>query len=326
MRRTGAFRIHRTGGPDVLTWEHNDLPRAGPGQIVLRQTAVGINFADIYYRTGLYPASLPSGIGYEAAGVVEEIGEGVDDLQPGDRVVYASPQLGAYAEARTMSASHVVKLPRGLADDQAAAVMLQGMTAQCLLRRVHAVQRGETILVHAAAGGVGLILCQWAAALGATVIGTVGTDEKAELARAHGCAHPIVYTRENFVARVMDLTAGAKLPVVFDSVGRDTFLSSLDCLRPFGLLVSFGQSSGAIAPFEPKILAAKGSLFLTRPTLWNYVASRQDLLSTAADLFDTIMRGSIKLGGHRSFPLKDAAGAQELLERRATVGKSVLIP
>lgn len=326
MRRTGAFRIHRTGGPDVLSWEHADLARPGSGEVVVRQTAVGVNFADIYYRTGLYAAPLPSGIGYEAAGVVEEVGEGVIDLRPGDRVVYATPQLGAYAEARTIAASRLVKLPQQIADHQAAAVMLQGMTAQCLLRRVYKVRPGETILVHAAAGGVGLILCQWAAALGAVVIGTVGTDEKAELARAHGCRHPIVYTRENFVARVMELTGGAGLPVVYDSVGRDTFMDSLDCLRPFGLLVSFGQSSGAVAPFEPKVLAAKGSLYLTRPTLWSYVASREDLLSTAADVFDAISQGSIGLGGHRTFALKDAARVHELLEARATVGKSVLVP
>ena len=259
-----AIRVHQVGGPEVLHWEEVEVGEPGPGEVKLRQEAVGLNFIDVYHRTGLYPQPLPFTPGTEGAGVIESVGPEVEDPKPGDRVAYAGP-IGAYAEQRVIAADRLVILPDSISTEQSAAMMLQGMTAEMLLRRVHEVKPGETILVHAAAGGVGLIMCQWAAALGATVIGTVGSDEKAELARAHGCAHPIVYTRQDFAAEVDRITDGAKLPVVYDSVGRDTFLKSLDCLHPRGLMVSFGNASGPPDPIAPGLLAQKGSLFLTRP-------------------------------------------------------------
>ncbi|MEO7241258.1 MAG: quinone oxidoreductase [Sphingomicrobium sp.] len=318
-----AIRIHRTGGPDVLQWEKVDLAEPGPGQVRLRQCAAGLNFIDVYHRTGVYPQPLPFTPGVEGAGVVEAVGEDVDTLQAGDRVAYAGP-IGGYAEVRLIDAERLVKLPDGIDFDQAAAMMLQGMTARMLLRAVFPIDRGDTILIHAAAGGVGLILSQWAAALGATVIGTVSTEEKAELARAHGCAHPILYGKQDFVAEVERITDGAKLPVVYDSVGRDTFLRSLDCLRPRGLLVSFGQSSGAIEAFSPNILAAKGSLYLTRPTLFTYTASRPQLEQSAADLFDVVQSGKVTIEVKQRFALKDAAEAHRALETRKTSGSTVL--
>ena len=323
---TEVVLIRQTGEPEVLSVERSRLDRPGPGQVRLRQTAIGLNYVDTYYRTGLYKAPLPSGIGFEAAGVVECLGEGVAGLRPGDRVVYAIASLGAYARLRNVPAERLVKVPDNITDHQAAAVALQGMTAHYLLRRAYSVQPGDTILVHAAAGGVGLILCQWAASLGATVIGTVGTEEKAELARANGCTHTILYRSENLVERVCDLTKGAKLRVVYDSVGRDTFVSSLDCLQPFGLLVSFGQSSGAIGPFETRILAEKGSLYLTRPTLWTYIARREDLAASAAELMAAVSRGIIKPRISQTLPLVEAAQAHRDLHSRKTVGKTLLIP
>jgi len=261
-----AIRVHEVGGPEVLKWEEVNVGDPGPGQVRLRQEAAGLNFIDVYHRTGLYPQQLPFIPGVEGAGVIDAVGQGVTDLKAGDRVAYGGP-VGGYAEVRLIPADRLVKLPDAISSEQAAAAMLQGMTAHMLLRRVHAVKAGESILVHAAAGGVGLILCQWAKALGATVIGTVGSDEKAQLARAHGCDHPIIYTRQDFVAEVGRITDGAKVPVVYDGVGRDTFMKSLDCLARRGMMASFGNSSGAVDPFPPGLLAQKGSLFLTRPTL-----------------------------------------------------------
>src|SRR4051812_10497513 len=318
-----AIRFAKTGGPEVLEWQEVEIGNPGQGQVRLRHTAVGLNYIDTYQRSGLYPMQLPSGLGSEAAGVIEEVGSGVADLKPGDRVAYAGGPLGAYSEGRVMPAERLVPVPAGIADQQAAAMMLKGMTAWYLIRRTHSVKPGETILIHAAAGGVGLIVCQWAKHLGATVIGTVGSDDKAELVRKNGCDHPIVYTREDFVARVNEITGGKKLPVVYDSVGKDTFYKSLDCLAPLGLLASFGQSSGAVGPVDIGILAGKGSLFLTRPTLNTYTASRQDLLTAARELFDVVQKGVVKLAINQTYPLRDAAQAHRDLQDRKTTGSTV---
>jgi NADPH2:quinone reductase len=320
-----AIRIHETGGPEVLRWEEVEVSRPGPGEALIRQTAIGLNFIDTYHRTGLYPLPLPAVLGMEGAGAVEEVGPGVTDVKPGDRVAYAGV-LGAYTERRLIAADRLVPLPDSVSDIQAAAMMLKGMTAEYLLFRTHRVQRGETILVHAAAGGVGLIMCQWAKHLGATVIGTVGSDQKAELARANGCHHPIVYTRENFTERVRALTGGAGVPVVYDSVGKDTFLGSLDCLRPLGLMVSYGNASGAVPPFNIGLLAQKGSLFLTRPVLMAYTAKREDLLASAGALFEVVASGVVKIKLERTWPLEDAASAHRELEGRRTTGSTVLLP
>ena len=322
-----AIRIHRTGGPDAMQWEDVELGAPGPGEIRIRHEAVGLNYIDVYFRTGLYPApSLPFSPGMEGAGVVEAVGEGVDALAVGDRVAYAAPPVGSYAEERLMPADKVVKVPAGIDSRQAAAMMLQGMTVEYLLRRTRPVRSGDTILFHAAAGGVGLIACQWAKHLGATVIGTVGSDEKAELARAHGCDHPIVYTRESFTERVRELTNGAGVPVIYDAVGRDTFEGSLDCLRPRGMLVSFGQSSGKIDPFDVGILSAKGSLYITRPTLMTYTASRADLEASARALFDVVGSGAVRIAVNQTFPLAEAANAHRALESRQTTGSTILLP
>jgi NADPH2:quinone reductase len=318
-----AIQVHQPGGPESLTWSQTEVGDPGPGQVRLRQMAVGLNFIDVYHRTGLYPQPTPFIPGVEGAGVVEAIGDGVDGLKVGDRVAYAGP-IGAYAEERLIDADRLVKLPDDVTDEQAAGAMLQGMTVQMLLRQVHAIQPGETILVHAAAGGVGLIMCQWAAALGATVIGTVSTEEKAELARAHGCAHPIVTAGQNFVEEVDRITGGAKLPVVYDSVGRDTFMRSLNCLRPRGLMVSFGNASGPVEPFSPLLLSQKGSLFLTRPTLYHYIATRPALEAAASELFGMISSGKVRIEVKQRFVLKDAADAHRALEARQTTGSTVL--
>lgn len=324
---THAIRVHEHGGPDVMRWEVVDSGQPGPGEALVRHTAIGLNFIDVYFRTGLYvPPELPFTPGMEAAGVVESIGEGVSDLAPGDRVAYAAPPPGSYCERRCLKAERLVALPDSVDDDTAAAMMLKGMTAQYLLRRSHRVQPGEAILIHAAAGGVGLIACQWAKALGATVIGTVGSPEKAELARAHGCDHPILYRDEDFVARVREITEGEGVAAVYDSVGRDTFPGSLDCLRRLGILVSFGQSSGSVAPFDPGLLAKKGSLFLTRPTLFNYTATRQELLNTATELFEMVGAGKVRVEINQRFALREAATAHRALEGRGTTGSSLLIP
>jgi NADPH2:quinone reductase len=318
-----AIRIHEPGGPEVMRWEPVDVGDPGPGQVRLRQHASGLNFIDVYHRTGLYPQPLPFTPGVEGAGVVESVGDGVEHVKAGDRVAYAGP-IGGYAEVRLIDADRLVKLPDDFGFDLAAAMMLQGMTARMLLRSVYPVAAGDMILVHAAAGGVGLILCQWAAALGAVVIGTVSTDDKAELARAHGCQHPILYTRQDFVAEVDRITSGARLPVVYDSVGSDTFLRSLDCLRPRGLMVSFGQSSGPVEPFSTNLLQQKGSLFLTRPTLFHYIASRAELEASAAELFEIVASGGVRIEVKQRFPLAEAADAHRALEARATSGSTIL--
>ena len=321
-----AIRVHGCGGADALRWESVEVGDPGPGEVRLRHLAVGLNFIDVYHRTGLYPLDLPFVPGLEASGVVEAVGAGVEEFAVGDRVAYGAGPLGAYAQERLMPAARLVRIPPGVGDRQAAAMMLQGMTVEYLLRRTHAVQAGDVILLHAAAGGVGLIACQWARHLGATVIGTVGSDEKAELARAHGCAHPVVYTRESFVEKVKELTGGRGVPVVYDSVGRDTFHDSLACLRPRGLMVSFGQSSGPVEPLDPGLLAAGGSLFLTRPTLMHYAADRRELLDSATALFDVVAAGHVKVEVRQTFPLADAAEAHRALESRRTTGSTVLLP
>ena len=295
-----AIRFHQTGGPDVLQWDEVEVGKPGPGQARVRHTAVGLNYIDTYHRSGLYKLPLPSGLGSEGAGIVEEVGDGVADIKKGDRVAYAGGPPGSYAEARVMPADRLVKLPDGIPDNQAAAMMLQGMTVQYLIRRTYRVQKGDTILVHAAAGGVGLILCQWAKHLGATVIGTVGSDEKARLARAHGCDHVLVLGREDVVARVRALTGGRGVRVVYDGVGKDTFAASLDCLAPRGLLVSFGQASGPVPPLDPLVLSAKGSLYLTRPTLMHYAATKEALRAAAAELFAVVSSGASEAAASRS--------------------------
>src|SRR6201996_6067149 len=320
---THAIRFHKTGGPEVLVWEEVQIGKPGPGEARIRHTAVGLNFVDIYNRAGVYPAQLPSGLGGEGAGVVEEVGSCVTHLKPGDRVAYGAAPIGAYAEARLIPADRLLKLPDSIDDKTAAAMMLKGLTTQYLIRQTYRVKAGDTTPLHAAAGGGGLILSQWAKHLGATVIGTVGNDEKAKLAQAHGCAHTIVYTREDFVKRVDEITGGKKVPVVYDSVGKDTFLKSLDCLAPLGLLALFGQSSGAVPPVDLGILAGKGSLYVTRPTLGNYTASREDLLTAAHDLFSVVKSGAVKIMVNQTYPLREAAQAHRDLESRKTTGQTV---
>ena len=322
-----AIRIHETGGPDVLKWEEVEVGDPGPGEVRIRHGAVGLNYIDVYFRTGLYPGpGLPFSIGMEGAGTVEAVGVGVTECQAGDLVAYPAAPVGAYAQVRNMPADRVVVVPDEISDEQAAAMMLKGMTVQYLLRSVHKVSPGETILFHAAAGGVGLIACQWAKALGAKVIGTVGSDEKAALAKAHGCDHPIVYTRDDFVEKVNEITNGAGVPVVYDSVGADTFMKSLDCLQPLGMMASFGQSSGKVEPFDPGILAAKGSLFLTRPTLMTYTHNRRDLEACANDLFGVVGSGKVKIEINNRYALKDAAQAHSDLEGRKTTGSTIFNP
>jgi NADPH2:quinone reductase len=318
-----AIRVHVPGGPEVLQWESVEVGEPGAGLVRIRQQAAGLNFIDVYHRTGLYPQPLPFTPGVEGAGVVEALGRDVSSLKVGDRVAYGGP-IGGYAEERLIAADRLVKLPDAISSEQAAAMMLQGMTAHMLLRSVYRVRAGDIILVHAAAGGVGLILCQWAKALGATVIGTVGSEEKAELARNHGCDHPIVYTHQDFVAEVERITAGAKVPVVYDGVGRDTFIKSLDCLARRGMMVSYGNASGPVDPFQPVILAQKGSLFLTRPTLFDYTLDRADLEQAAAELFAIVESGKVKIEVKQRFPLKDAAEAHRALEARRTSGSTIL--
>ena len=308
-----------------MSLEQVSLAKPGPGEVRLRQAAIGLNYIDVYHRTGFYPQPLPFTPGLEGAGTVEAVGEGVVELNPGDRVAYAGP-VGAYADVRLVAADRLVKLPDAIAFDQAAAMMLQGMTAQVLIRQVYPLQAGETILVHAAAGGTGLILCQWAAALGATVIGTVSTEAKAELALAHGCSHVINYSKADFVSEVVRITSGEKLPVVFDAVGRDTFLRSLDCLRPRGLMVTFGQASGPVEPFAPVLLSQKGSLFLTRPFLFHYIEGRNALGASANELFEVVTAGKVRVRINQRFALKDVVNAHMALETRATSGSTILIP
>ena len=320
---TYAIRVHETGGPEVLKWEEVKVGDPGPGQVRLRQEAVGLNYIDIYHRTGLYPQPLPFIPGVEGAGVVEAVGADVTGLKAGDRVAYSGP-IGGYAEERLIPADKLIKLPDSISTEQAGAMLLQGMTAHMLLRSVYQVKDGDTILIHAAAGGVGLIVCQWAKALGATVIGTVGSEDKAELARAHGCDHPILYKTQDFAVEVDRITNGAKLPVVYDSIGKDTFEKSLDCLAPKGLMVTFGNASGPVPPVEPGLLAQKGSLFLTRPTLFTYTATRAGLDEAATELFEVVASGKVKVEVKQRFALKDAAEAHRALEARQTIGSTVL--
>lgn len=323
---TKAIRIHETGGPEVMRWEDVEIPAPGAGEARIRHTAIGLNFVDTYQRSGLYPAPLPMILGNEGAGIVEAVGPGVADIKPGDRVAYGNAPVGAYAEARIVPADRLVKLPQAITDRQAASMMLKGLTAQYLLRTTYRVKKGDTVLFHAAAGGVGLIFGQWAKHIGATVIGTAGSAEKAKLARAHGYDHVILYREKNFVDEVKKITGGAGLPVVYDGVGKDTFLPSLDCLQPRGLMVSFGNASGAIPPFDIGMLARKGSLYLTRPSLGTYVARRDDLVAAASDLFDVVTAGVIDIKVNQTYALRDAAKAHADLEARKTTGSTVLVP
>lgn len=320
------IRFDQTGGPDVLQWVEAPLDAPAAGEVQVRHRAVGVNFIDTYHRSGLYPVPLPSGLGQEAAGVVEAVGEGVSEFLPGDRVAYAGGPVGAYSDVRNIAAAELVKLPEALSFEQGAAVMMQGLTAQYLLRRTYRVQPGDTLLIHAAAGGVGLIVCQWAKALGATVIGTVSSDAKAELARRHGCDHTIVTSREKVSQRVRELTTGEGVAVVYDSVGKDTFFDSLACLRPLGMMVSFGNASGPVGLIDPLLLSQKGSLFFTRPTLMHYTARRADLEALATELLGVVTSGQVKIEVHQRFPLQQAAAAHIALEGRQTTGSTVLLP
>ena len=323
---TKAIRFHKTGGPEVLVYEDVEVGNPGEGQARVRHHAIGLNFIDTYHRSGLYPLPLPSGLGLEGAGVVEAVGPGVDYLQAGDRVADAGGPPGSYSEVRLIPADRLVKLPDAISYQTAAAMMLKGMTTQYLIRSTYPVKAGQTVLFHAAAGGVGLIACQWLKALGATVIGTVGSDAKAELAKAHGCDHTIVYTRENFVERVKEITGGAKVPVVYDSVGKDTFMGSLDCLQPRGMLAVFGNGSGPVPAFDLSLLAARGSLYVTRPTLVTYTAKRADLVAVANELFDIVLSGKVKIEVNQTLALKDAKQSHIDLESRKTTGSTVLMP
>jgi NADPH2:quinone reductase len=320
-----AIRIHQTGGPEVLQWEEVTVGDPGPGEVRVRNTAIGLNFIDTYHRSGLYPLPLPLTLGSEGAGVVEAVGPKVKGFKAGDRVAYAQP-IGAYAEVLIRPVARLVKIPAGVSDQTAAAMMLKGMTSWYLLRRTYKVQKGDTILVHAAAGGVGQILCQWGKHLGATVIGTVGSDDKATLAKKAGCKHVIVASREKISQRVRDITKGRGVPVVYDGIGKETFMESLDCLRPLGMMASFGNASGAVPPVNIGILAQKGSLYLTRPTLVNYTATREDLDKAAKDLFAVVKAGKVKISINQTYPLREAAQAHRDLEGRKTTGSTVLLP
>ncbi len=321
-----AIRIHQTGGPEVMRWEAVTLGEPQANEVRIRNTAIGLNYIDTYHRSGLYPVTLPSGLGLEAAAVIEALGAQVTDLHVGDRVAYCGGPLGAYSEVRNIPADRLVKLPEQISDQQAATVMLKGLTVQYLFRQTYRLHAGQTILFHAAAGGVGSIACQWAKALGVTMIGTVSSEEKAKLARTHGCQHTIIYTKENVVARVKELTQGRGVPVVYDSVGQATFSASLDCLQPRGMLVSYGNTSGAVRAFDLGLLSSKGSLYVTRPSLNTYTTRREDLLAMAEELFDLMLTGKIKSEPQQTFALREAAFAHHELEAGKTVGSSILLP
>ena len=321
-----AIRIHTPGGPDAMQWEEVAVGDPGAGEARIRHTAVGVNYIDTYHRSGLYKVPLPSGLGSEGAGVVEAVGSGVDWVKPGDRVAYCGGPLGSYSEARVMPAERLVKLPDGISDRVAATLMLKGLTTQYLFRQIYKLNAGDTILFHAAAGGVGLIACQWARALGVTMIGTVGSDEKAALAKANGCTHTIVYTKENFVERVKALTGGKGVPVVYDGIGKDTFPASLDCLVPRGLFVSYGNASGPVPPFDILLLSQKGSLVVTRPTLFTFAKDRESIAAMSNELFDLVKAGKIVSEPRQTVPLKDAAEAHRALESRRTTGATILVP
>jgi NADPH:quinone reductase len=324
--KTKAIQITEAGGPDVMRLVDIDVPSPGIGEIRLRQTAIGLNYIDTYHRSGLYALPLPAGLGMEAAGVVEAVGEGVKGFKPGDRAAYGVGPRGSYALARNIPATRVVKLPKAINDETAAGMMLKGLTVRTLLRSVYKVKRGETILFHAAAGGVGVIFTQWAKALGVKVIGTVGSDEKVAVAKAHGCAHVINYRTEDVVKRVKEITGGAGLPVVYDGVGQSTFMTSLDCLKPRGLLVVFGNASGSVTSFDLGLLAAKGSLYVTRPTVMTYMADDTELAEASRDLVDIVKSGKVTIPINQRYALADAAQAHRDLERRATTGTTILIP
>ena len=321
-----AIRFHKNGGPEVMEWESVEVGQPGPGEARVRHTAIGVNYIDTYHRSGLYKLALPSGLGTEGAGIVEAVGPGVSDVRSGDRVAYSGGPLGAYSEVRVMPADRLVKLPDGVSEQLAATLMLKGLTVQYLLRQTFPLKGGETILFHAAAGGIGLIACQWARALGVTMIGTVGSDEKAALAKANGCTHTIVYTRENFVERVKQLTGGKGVPVVYDGVGKDTFPASLDCLSPRGMFVSFGNASGPIAAFDILLLSQKGSLYATRPTLATYTASRAAMLKMSEEMFSLVLGSKLANEPRQIYALKDAAQAHRDLESRKTTGATILLP
>jgi NADPH:quinone reductase len=321
-----AIRIHQPGGPEALVWETVEVPAPAAGEVTLQHHAIGLNFIDVYHRSGLYPLPLPSGIGLEAAGVVTALGAGVSEFQVGDRVAYAGVPIGAYAEVRNIPAHRLLKLPDAIDFKTGAAMMLQGLTAAYLLRRTYRVQAGDPVLIHAAAGGVGLIACQWAKALGATVIGTVGSPAKAEIALAHGCDQVIDYNRENFTERVRELTGGEGVAVAYDGVGKDTFAGSLDCLRPMGMMVTYGNASGPVPPLDLLLLSQKGSLFVTRPTLMHYTAKREDLLALGTELFDIVLAGKVRIEVNQTYALQDAAQAHRDLEARKTTGSTVLLP
>ncbi len=321
-----AIRIDRTGGPEVMEYVDVEVGAPGPGEAQVRQHAIGINFIDVYFRTGLYPQPLPAGLGMEGAGVVEAVGEGVTEVQVGDRVAYAGRPNGAYASVRNMPSSILLRLPESISFETGAAMMLQGLTVQYLFNRTVQLKAGDTILFHAAAGGVGLIAAQWARAMGVNMIGTVGSDAKAELAMAHGCSHVINYNTENFVERVKEITGGKKVSVVYDSIGKDTFIGSLDCLAPRGMMVSFGSASGPVPDFSLAELASRGSLFITRPTLFAYAATRGELEAMAADLFEMVGSGKVKIDVHQRYALSEAGRAHSELESRKTTGSSILVP
>src|SRR5215813_4330465 len=324
--RSHAIRIHETGGPEKLKWDEVDVGEPGEGEILLRHTAVGLNYIDTYHRTGLYAVPLPSGIGLEAAGVVEKVGPGVTDLKPGDRVAYSSGPIGAYAQWRLYPAARAIKLPDGISDRQGAAMMLQGMTVEYLVRRTYPVKAGQTVLLHAAAGGIGLIASQWLKHLGATVIGTAGGPEKMALAKAHGCDHVLDSHKDDIAKRVREITGGKGVPVVYDGVGKATFQASLESLAVRGMFVSFGNASGAVPAFEPILLSAKGSLFFTRPTLMSYTITREELAASAKALFDVVLSGAVKIEINQTYPLKDAAQAHRDLEARKTTGSTIFLP
>ena len=323
---TNAIRVHKQGGPEEMRWEEVSLPKIQSGDVLIKHTAIGLNYIDTYHRSGLYAMPVPLTLGIEGAGVIEETGESVKDLKVGDRVAYASPPTGSYAERKVMPADRLVKIPDDISDEVAAAIMLKGMTVEYLVRRTYNVKAGQTVLFHAAAGGVGLIACQWLKAIGATVIGTVGSEEKAALAKANGCEHTILYREESFVDKVKEITNGEGVPVVYDGIGKDTALQGLDCLSPLGMLVVFGNSSGNAPPIETGLLAAKGSLFLTRPTLMTYNAKREDLVESAQQLFNMVSNGKINISINARYNLKDAAQAHKDLESRKTTGSTLLIP
>ena len=321
-----AIRINQPGGPEVMRWEEGSVGDPAPGEARVRHEAVGLNYIDVYHRTGLYPLPMPSGLGLEASGVVEAVGEGVTEVVPGDRVAYAGGPLGAYSQVRCLPAHRLLKMPDSLDFRTGAAMMLQGLTSAYLLRRTYCVQPGDAVLIHAAAGGVGLIACQWAKALGATVIGTVSNEAKAALATAHGCDHIIYYSREDVAKRVREITAGEGVAVVYDGVGKDTFMGSLDSLRVRGMMVSFGNASGPVAPFDPILLSQKGSIFITRPTVAHYTAKRDELEALGAELFEMVTSGKVKIEVNQTYALSDAASAHRDLEARKTTGSTILLP